>query len=1234
MTRPFPDEYFHYVALLFANTAVQIALLFGVGLLLTAAMRRSAAARHTIWLFTLCGMLLTPIVAILLPAVWFTIDIPNVGSTSAGMHVDKALPNAPATGTVTAAADAVVHPVSPLPRKSTQPPNAHELSGLNARTDEHSESSPESTSDLPVSRDPPASAISAWITPIEKVILALWLVGLTIGLARLIVGLRRVQRLRANGQVLDGNAYANVLNDVRQRLPAGALPTIAWSNAIASPAAVGLFKPLVLLPASLRDMLSAQQLRDVLVHECAHVARRDRFVGLLQRLTALLFWPHPLVHVLNRRLAQAREELCDNFVLRGGRAADYAETLLTLSIELTEERWPLLSHGILQPRWKLEDRVRGLLDKRRNLDIASPVRSRAVLSAACAVSLLSVAGIQLVDHPVVANEPISAVERQVQAANNPPADAAVIDQWVQQLALPEAGMRIEAMQRLRLCGPQAAPATRAIVALLTDETIGREARLTLARIGEPAVPDLIGALKSEDEQVRWWAAQALEEIGPAAKAAIPALVASFEDPVRPVQNAASALAGMGTLALRDVTSILADPKSSPDARVGAAQTIASIGPRAKETIPLLTEALKDDRRPARKGSVSVQQAAIRSLGAIGPEASGATMAIISFLSDKDRNVRLSAVEALGNFGPGAAAAVPALTAVLNDEYEELPARAAEALGRIGPSARPAAASLVQLLLHLDGEVNGRRRQMVATALGQIGATSSAAVLTAYRSGDSKDRIRLIPALGEIGIQHEQVLAVLISAIETRDSSLRLAALDALNIRFTALETHAKPAIPSVIESLTDPDLEVRSRAALTLFLMGPIAEEAIPALVRLLDDSEFQVRKEAVWALLSVGPKSDATRKAIEYAMQDRDEDVRRVAARALELIRSGSSATRVGELLRTRMFNLQQVADPLASTPPFGYRKMDNLFAQVGTYGGVRDKDTRDSNGLLADLVRDFNTENKKLERGLDQPPLTQDEVVAVIQGSQWKPGEPTRSEREFTLFKSIADTRQLPKEAYFAVWTRENPSTFVVNHIWSIYLYLPSIDGDGFDGYPIRHTKLGIENIDPTAVAWGKPDPDGLSLGGYISPRKDKYALGERVSLLLFVRNDGRKRLPMSFANTTHPMPDDFTVTDEKGSKVDVCKGEDQNWSLPWVSGYLGGELGVGDVHRFNVPFEISIGGDASNKLVGRVIDARPGQTVRLTVRANNGSDRARADGEPEPETGVLTFAVVNAASNEPEK
>jgi beta-lactamase regulating signal transducer with metallopeptidase domain len=315
-------------------------------------------------------------------------------------------------------------------------------------------------------------------------------------------------------------------------------------------------------------------------------------------------------------------------------------------------------------------------------------------------------------------------------------------------------------------------------------------------------------------------------------------------------------------------------------------------------------------------------------------------------------------------------------------------------------------------------------------------------------------------------------------------------------------------------------------------------------------------------------------------------------------------------------------------------------MFRQDGTCRGIqriRGEDPADAPVSLADLVRAFNAQNKELEQGLDQPPLTEDEVVAAIQRSDWDlwrtrgaattgdwmPGDRDRTAREFAVFKSIAATRQLPQAAYFAAWTHEHPDTFVVNHFWSIQLFLPSLDGDGFDGFAIRHTHLREEQVNPGSVAWGPPDKDGLSLGAYLSPRKNAYALGERVRLLLFVCNVGDKNVEVVWANTTHPGADDFAVTDDKGAKVAVRPGHD-DWLIPWISGFIGGsEFGPGDVHRLEVPYEIGIGGDGSNQRVGRVIGARVGQTLQLKVSSPNGN-AARTAADPSPVSGVITFKV----------
>ncbi len=97
-----------------------------------------------------------------------------------------------------------------------------------------------------------------------------------------------------------------------------------------------------------------------------HVLRGDHRIVFLQELARALYWPIVPLHALIRELGRAREELCDNHVLRGRDPLSYGETLLHLAELSVRARPPRMSVGILHWRGELERRVAGLLDQRRS----------------------------------------------------------------------------------------------------------------------------------------------------------------------------------------------------------------------------------------------------------------------------------------------------------------------------------------------------------------------------------------------------------------------------------------------------------------------------------------------------------------------------------------------------------------------------------------------------------------------------------------------------------------------------------------------------------------------------------------------------------------------------------------------------------------------------------------------------------------------------------------------------
>jgi beta-lactamase regulating signal transducer with metallopeptidase domain/protocatechuate 3,4-dioxygenase beta subunit len=195
-----------------------------------------------------------------------------------------------------------------------------------------------------------------------------WLTGSIWLLTRLAIGVRNTGRMLRRARPLTADRLTTEASEVRGMLGLHRMPPILESPDVVAPAVAGLLRPRVLLPDKIAESLHSDCLRDVLVHECAHVVRRDPMVGIAQRIVELVFWPHPLVHYMNRELALAREEVCDNHVLRRGDPRRYSHTLLQLAERISARPREAVM-GLFDWRPNLEQRIAGLLSGSRPVQI-------------------------------------------------------------------------------------------------------------------------------------------------------------------------------------------------------------------------------------------------------------------------------------------------------------------------------------------------------------------------------------------------------------------------------------------------------------------------------------------------------------------------------------------------------------------------------------------------------------------------------------------------------------------------------------------------------------------------------------------------------------------------------------------------------------------------------------------------------------------------------------------------
>ncbi|MDB5390960.1 MAG: hypothetical protein JWM11_6606 [Planctomycetaceae bacterium] len=222
---------------------------------------------------------------------------------------------------------------------------------------------------------------------IGAALMIVWGTGVLLLLVRLGMSCTYVVRLRRSSHTLQNASCQQLLREIVVQLGLRQTPLLLISNRTVTPLAVGLGRPAVILPEALfvtdgghvsheqipipAAVLSDCELRDILVHEVAHIQRRDQWIALLQELAGALYWPIVSVHALNRELQRAREDVCDNVVLTSRDAVSYAETLLHVAQLIVQFRPVSVSVGIVSQRGELEQRIMGLLDSRRSSKTAA-----------------------------------------------------------------------------------------------------------------------------------------------------------------------------------------------------------------------------------------------------------------------------------------------------------------------------------------------------------------------------------------------------------------------------------------------------------------------------------------------------------------------------------------------------------------------------------------------------------------------------------------------------------------------------------------------------------------------------------------------------------------------------------------------------------------------------------------------------------------------------------------------
>ena len=672
----------------------------------------------------------------------------------------------------------------------------------------------------------------------QTLAVGLWFCGFLVIVARLVVGLIGVQWMSRRTELVTDAPWLPLARRLAADL--GISPRVAFlrSPRATMPMAWGIVRPAVLMPAD-ADEWPGERLRIVLLHELAHVRRRDCLTHVLAQAACAVYWFHPLAWMAARRARAERERACDDLVLAAGtRGSDYAEELLQIARVMRAGRFPAVLAGAtlaMAHRSQLEGRLLAILDPRIPRSGMTRVRALAT-STACALAIMPLAALQ----PWASGTSDQGSEQRAAAAAVP--DPSVLQ---------PANLPTPAPRR----GSEAPPRPRTTASFGDDQSRPDESRgqlvdgVAVAEGGAHGVGGGVGSGSGAGGGVGRGVASGVAE----------GVAASVSQHVvqRVVENTITAT-GVGHLQASPTPMPMPMPMPNPNPNPNPTPTPDAGGRQTRRadprTIAALTAALKDTDKDVRETAMhalvqmrdpSIFEPLVEALRDQSPDvreqaAFGlgqlrdrrAVDPLVSAMKDTNGSVREKAVFALGQLRDPRA--VDALIAALKDTAPDVRQQAAFALGQIRD--KRATAGLAAALTDANDDV----REQAVFALGQLrDPVAVDGLMTALRDSRPKVREQAAFSLGQI--RDRKAVDGLVAALKDSNADVRQQAAFALG------QIRDQAAVEALVIALKDADADVREQAA---FALGQLRDpRAIDGLTAALKDASASVRQQAAFAL-------------------------------------------------------------------------------------------------------------------------------------------------------------------------------------------------------------------------------------------------------------------------------------------------------------------------------------------------------------------------------------------------
>ncbi len=161
----------------------------------------------------------------------------------------------------------------------------------------------------------PIDQLFSFLNLYSNRIVLLWFLIICLKSLQLYLGLQSVSNLKTKQTSDPGAKWINLVGTLSEKLGIHRSVKLLESGLTSVPLTVGYLKPIILVPLGILAAIPADQVEAILLHELAHIKRKDYFINIFQSVVEVLFFFNPAIWCLSSLIRAERENCCDDIAI-------------------------------------------------------------------------------------------------------------------------------------------------------------------------------------------------------------------------------------------------------------------------------------------------------------------------------------------------------------------------------------------------------------------------------------------------------------------------------------------------------------------------------------------------------------------------------------------------------------------------------------------------------------------------------------------------------------------------------------------------------------------------------------------------------------------------------------------------------------------------------------------------------------------------------------------------------